>query len=234
MKNKVVAIVLAAGQGKRMNSQVAKQYLHIKGKPLLYYTLQAFEHSDVDEIILVTGKGEEQYCREQIIDYYSITKVKAIIPGGAERYDSVYQGLKACQETAFVLIHDGARPCITPQIINRTIEDVIKYEACIVAVPVKDTIKKIDENGFVNETLERNSLLIVQTPQAFSYSLISNAYDSIMHQEHQNITDDAMVVEAVTDTSIHVVEGSYCNIKVTTPEDLVVAERFLTKIERYE
>ncbi len=231
MRGKVVAIVLAAGQGKRMNSQVAKQYLEINDKPLLYYTLTAFDKSNVNEILLVTGRGEEEYCKKQIVERYGITKVKAIVSGGKERYDSVYQGLKECIGADYVLIHDGARPLITPEVINRTIESVTQYQACIVAMPVKDTIKKIDVNGVVDETLDRNTLWMVQTPQAFSYSLVRKAYEDIMQQEHSHITDDAMVVEAMTDVPIHVVEGSYTNIKVTTPEDLCVAERFLTLID---
>lgn len=234
MKNKVVAIILAAGQGKRMNSQVAKQYLQINNKPLLYYTLAAFEKSKVEEIILVTGKDEEQYCKEQIVDQYGFTKVKNIVAGGQERYDSVYHGLHACKETGYVLIHDGARPCITPEIINRTIQEVWKHQACIVAVPVKDTIKQVNEDEVVKETFDRNTLRIVQTPQAFSYELLLQAYDKIMQQEHTNVTDDAMVVETMTHIPIHVVEGSYSNIKVTTPEDLLIAERFLSLIEYYD
>ncbi len=229
MSNKVVAIVLAAGQGKRMNSQVAKQYLQIKNRPLLYYTLTAFEKSYVDEIILVTANGEERYCKEQIVDSFGIKKIKAIVSGGRERYDSVWQGLNACHEAEYVLIHDGARPCIKPEIINRTIDCVKENQACIVAMPVKDTIKIVDD-GMVAETLDRKSLMIVQTPQAFSYSLIRNAYEKIMQYEHDNLTDDAMVVERATDVSIHIVEGSYTNIKVTTPEDMLVAETFLRSI----
>ena len=226
--------MLAAGQGKRMQSQVAKQYLCIKDKPLLYYTLAAFDQSNVDEVILVTGKGEVEYCSNDIVNYYDIKKVKKVIPGGNERYDSVYQGLLVCDETDYVLIHDGARPCITAEVINTTIDHVIQYKACIVAVPVKDTIKIVNRDGVINKTLERDSLVAVQTPQAFSYTLIRNAYESIMKQEHSHITDDAMVIESMTEVDIHVVEGSYTNIKVTTPEDLLVAERFLNTIDGYE
>ena len=234
MKGKIVAIVLAAGQGKRMNSQVAKQYLQINDKPLLYYTLSAFENSDVQEIILVTGKGEEQYCKENIVDQYGIKKVTTIVAGGDERYDSVYQGLLACRGTEYVLIHDGARPCITPEIINRTIDAVEIHKACIVTMPAKDTIKGTDDNGIVRETYDRDTLQIVQTPQAFSYPLILQAYEKIMLKEHGNVTDDAMVVESMTQVPIHVVEGSYTNIKVTTPEDILIAELFLNKIAPYD
>lgn len=227
MENKIVAIVLAAGQGKRMNSQVAKQYLEIREKPLLYYTLMAFQQSKVEEIVLVTGKGEEQYCLENIICPYGITKVHAVVTGGDERYDSVYEGLKRCRGAEYVLIHDGARPCISSTIIDNTISAVQIYNACIVAVPVKDTIKTVGQDGIVQETLPRDVLQIVQTPQAFSYPLIRDAYDRLMLQEHNSITDDAMVVEKMTQVPIHVVEGSYANIKVTTPEDLPLAESFL-------
>ena len=234
MNNKVVAIVLAAGQGKRMHSEVAKQYLKIKEKPILFYTLRAFEKSNVDEIVLVTGKGEEEYCRESIVRQYGFTKVSAIVCGGKERYDSVFEGLKVCKDTAYVLIHDGARPCISPAIINHTIEQVFMHKACIVAVPVKDTIKRVDQNGVVQDTIHRDELRIVQTPQAFDYNIIRNSYEVLMQQEHTHITDDAMVVETVSDIKVHVVEGSYMNIKVTTPEDLHIIKEYLNTIDLYE
>ncbi|MBR5127226.1 MAG: 2-C-methyl-D-erythritol 4-phosphate cytidylyltransferase, partial [Roseburia sp.] len=173
---KTTAIVLAAGAGKRMNSKVQKQYLLLKEKPVLYYSLKAFEESQVEDIILVVGAGEIEYCQKEIIEKYGIQKVRAIVAGGKERYHSVYEGLKAAGQTDYVLIHDGARPFVSQAIIERTIAAVSEYKACVVGMPVKDTIKIADEAGYAKETPNRSRVWMVQTPQAFSYSLIYDAY----------------------------------------------------------
>ena len=143
---KVTAIVLAAGSGKRMNSKVHKQYLLMNGKPVLYYSLKAFEESNVDKIVLVVGAGEIEYCKKEIVERYGFVKVCAIVEGGKERYHSVYEGLKAAGETDYVLIHDGARPFLTQDIIERTITMVAQCKACVVGMPVKDTIKIVDKD----------------------------------------------------------------------------------------
>jgi len=226
---KTTAIVLAAGSGKRMNSKVHKQYLLLKGKPVLYYSLKAFEDSQVDEIILVVGTGEIAFCREEIVDRYGFKKVRAVVEGGRERYHSVYEGLKAAGEADYVLIHDGARPFVSQSIIERTIETVCEYKACVVGMPVKDTIKIVDEDTFAKETPNRSYVWMVQTPQAFAFPLIYDAYTRILAEEDSAITDDAMVVERMTDYKVKLIEGSYQNIKITTPEDLDVAEKFFEK-----
>lgn len=227
---KNTAIVLAAGQGKRMNSKIQKQFLEIQGRPLLYYSLCCFQESPlVDEIILVTGKQSIDYCEKEIVKKYDFTKVKKIIEGGRERYDSVYAGLLACEDTEYVMIHDGARPFITQDMIERGMVCVKKTGACSAGMPSKDTVKIVDSDGFVRETPERNRVWIIQTPQIFSYSLIRKAHESIHKENMANITDDAMIVESQTSVQVALFEGSYRNIKITTSEDLYVAEAFLKK-----
>lgn len=229
---KCTAIILAAGQGKRMKTKVQKQFLMLQGKPLLYYSLSCFQKSnEINEIVVVTGKDSIDYCRNEIIEKYEFTKVKCITEGGKERYDSVYAGLEACSaDTDYVFIHDGARPFITEDIIKRTKEGAIAYGACIAGVPSKDTMKIIDENNMVSQTLDRSKVWCVQTPQVFLYHLIKEAHDNAKHVNMQEITDDAMVVERYKNTQVHIVEGAYDNIKITTPEDLLVAEKILKKI----
>lgn len=227
---KITAIVLAAGSGKRMNSNVHKQYLLIKEKPVLYYSLKAFEQSRVDDIILVVGAGEVDYCKKDIVEKYGIRKVCAIVEGGKERYHSVYEGLKAVSDAEYVLIHDGARPFVSQPIIERAIEGVCEHKACVVGMPVKDTIKIVDDETFANETPDRSRVWMVQTPQAFEYSLIYDAYTKMLTGESAGITDDAMVVERMTDCKVKLIEGSYQNIKITTPEDLDIAEIYLAKL----
>lgn len=227
---KVTAIVLAAGSGKRMNSKVHKQYLLINEKPVLYYSLKAFEESSVDEIVLVVGADEIEYCKKEIVELFGFTKVCAIVEGGKERYNSVYEGLKAAGETDYVLIHDGARPFLTQDIIERTIISVAQYGACVVGMPVKDTIKIVDDETFAKETPDRTKVWQVQTPQAFSYELVYDAYTRMLAGDDTGITDDAMVVERMTDYKVKLIEGSYRNIKITTPEDLLVAEVYLKNI----
>lgn len=227
---KCTAIVLAAGQGKRMKTKVQKQFLLLNGKPLLYYSLACFQNSrEIDEIILVTGKESLDFCRKEIVDFYGFSKVKAIVPGGKERYDSVYAGLCACEGADYVLIHDGARPFVTEEIICRIKEAVIVYQACIAGMPSKDTVKIADEGQMVAATPKRSLVWTIQTPQAFSYELIKEAHEKARQGDMNEITDDAMVVEAFSDQSIRLVEGSYENIKVTTPEDIFLAEKILKK-----
>lgn len=221
---KYVAIVLSGGSGKRMNSQVHKQYLLIKEKPVIYYALKAFQESNVDEIVLVVGSGEIDFARDEIVEKYCLSKVTKIVEGGKERYHSVYEGLKAAEDADYVLIHDGARPFVNQDIILRSMEAVKEYGACVAGMPVKDTIKIADESGYAAETPERSKVWMVQTPQTFSYELIRDAYCRMLQNENTSITDDAMVVETMTDTRVKLVEGDYRNIKITTPEDLLIAE----------
>lgn len=224
------AIVLAAGQGKRMGTKVHKQYLELAGKPVLYYSLKAFAYSDViDEIYLITGPGEEEYCRREIIEKYEIPKVTKILPGGAQRYHSVWNGVQEMEEEGYVFIHDGARPFVNHEIIERVFQEVIHHKACVVGMPVKDTIKVVDDNEFVKNTPDRKSLWMIQTPQVFENHLIKGAYSMLMRESYINVTDDAMVVEQMLKYPIKLVCGSYENIKITTPEDLDIAEVMIAR-----
>ena len=227
---KTAAVVLAAGSGKRMGTSVHKQYLLIKGKPVIYYTLRAFELSEVDEIILVTGADEIDYCSREIVEKYNFQKVRAVIAGGKERYDSVYEGLKALSDCDYVLIHDGARPLISSVLINANISCVQEKEACITDVPAKDTIKVADNKGYVSDTPDRSKLWQIQTPQSFEYELIMDAYEKMIKDSARgNITDDAMVVEKYTSVRVKLTQSSYKNIKITTPDDIIIAESFIKK-----
>ena len=230
---KSTAIVLAAGQGKRMNSKVQKQFLLIKGKPVLYYSLSCFQNSrEIEEIIVVTGKDSINFCKQEIIEAYGFSKVKAVIAGGRERYDSVYAGLCACEDSDYVFIHDGARPFLTEDMIRRGKEAVLASGACVIGMPSKDTIKIADENGMVASTPSRSLVWNIQTPQIFSYTAIREAYERARQQNMADITDDAMVMERFGNMKIKLVEGSYENIKITTPEDIIVAEKILEKIQK--
>lgn len=229
---KSTAIILAAGQGKRMHSRVQKQFLSLKGKPVLYYSLACFQNSpEIQEIILVTSAESVEYCKKEIVQNYEFSKVKKIIPGGKERYDSVFQGLLACTDCDYVYIHDGARPFVTEEIIARVEKTVKKYGGCVVGMPSKDTVKIADEKQFIAQTPRRSLVWTVQTPQVFSYGLIRRAYEKARQKSMDNITDDAMVAEVYENIQIPLVEGSYENIKITTPEDLLIAERILEKGE---
>ncbi|MDF2472219.1 MAG: 2-C-methyl-D-erythritol 4-phosphate cytidylyltransferase [Anaerocolumna sp.] len=229
-QSKTTAIIVAAGSGKRMASDIPKQYLLLEGKPILYYTLKAFENSSVSDIVLVVGKNDIDYCRHEIVEKYGIQKIKSIVEGGKERYHSSYHGLMEAMGAEYVLIHDGARPFITREIIDITIQEVMAHKACIVGVPAKDTIKLVNEHGFVYNTPNRDTVWAVQTPQAFSYNLILAAYTKLLSLPEAsilNITDDAMVVEHMMNHPVKLVMGSYRNIKITTPEDLVIGSSFL-------
>ena len=222
--NKITAIVLAAGSGSRMKSKTKKQFMEIKGKPVIWYSLFEFEKSRVDEIILVTGKEDIDYCKKEIVEKYNLKKIKNVVAGGSERYESVYNGLKEVTGN-IVLIHDGARPLINNEIIERSIEGTIKSDACVVGVPVKDTIKRANKEGYIIDTPNRSELWITQTPQSFKTDLVKMAYKKMKEELEKgnttlNITDDAMVVEEFTTNQVRFVQGDYKNIKVTTPEDI--------------
>lgn len=232
---RTTAIVLAAGQGKRMNCDVHKQYLLINDKPVLYYSLKVFEDSFIDDVVLVVGKGEEEYCRKEIIERYSFTKIRVITEGGKERYHSVANGINAITwKCDFVFVHDGARPFINNEILERAYDTVKDTQACVVGMPVKDTIKIVDEKRFVTSTPPRAFVWQVQTPQVFSYELINYSYNKLIEEEanllknNVLITDDAMVIEYFAHKRVKIVEGSYQNIKITTFEDLGIAKSFLS------
>ena len=227
-KKNIGAVILAAGRGVRMQSKVQKQYLLLGGRQVIYYSLKAFEDSRVDKIVLVVSPGDVEYG-ERLVEEYGLKKVVKIVEGGKERYHSVYAGLRVLEDCEYVLIHDGARPFVTETIIDRAIRGAQKYGACVISMPVKDTIKLTDALQFVTETPRRDRVWLMQTPQAFQYSIVRKAYDMLDESGANGrvITDDAMVVETFLNHPIKLVEGSYSNIKLTTPDDMVIAEALL-------
>lgn len=221
------AIILLGGEGKRMKSDVKKQYINIKGFPIIYYTIKAFEKSNIDEIVLVVPKGEEELVRKDIVDFYSFSKVKTIVEGGSERIWSVKNGLLV-SKGEYVLIHDGVRPLIGTNIINRIIKEVQEKRRVILALPSKDTIK-IVKDGKIEKTVDRKTTYIIQTPQAFLRDDILDSYKKIEKNSKidiTKITDDAMLME-LTGKDVYVTMGDYSNIKLTTKEDIDTVESLL-------
>lgn len=222
-------IVLAGGKGKRMGSKVSKQFLLVKNKPVLYYTIKQFiDNKLIDKIILVLPKDEIDYCKREVLEKYSL-KVDYIIEGGLERQDSVYNGLKAAEGSNIVLIHDGARPFVSKEIIDKGIKYAINYGAAAPGVVPKDTIKVRDEDSFSKETLKREELIAIQTPQVFKYEIIKECHNRIK-EERIVVTDDTMVVEKYNN-KVYLYEGDYKNIKITTPEDLILAEYLADSVD---
>lgn len=232
MDNKNYAIILAAGRGTRMNQNINKMFLPLKGKPLIAHTLEVFYSLDIIQgIVLVVSPGEEDMMREKVLDVYPPKKPIKLVCGGAERQHSVYNGLKDLpSDTQLVAIHDGARPLITPQVIERSFEVAKKWGAAVAGMPVKDTIKLVDPSGKVKDTPDRNYLWLVQTPQTFSYPLIMEAHDKAT-RDNFLATDDSSLVERLG-RDVYMIEGGYENLKITTPEDIAIAEGILTARER--
>jgi 2-C-methyl-D-erythritol 4-phosphate cytidylyltransferase len=228
--SKNYAIIVAAGKGRRMGADINKQFLNIKDKPILYYSISAFsKHPLIDGIILVCSNNEIDYCKEQIVEKYNIKKIIKIVSGGKERQDSVLNGLKAISDCDVVLIHDGARPFVSYKIIEEGIKYAKTYGACTCGINPKDTIKIKSNDGFSEDTLDRSKLFCVQTPQCFNYNLIMK-YHEKLRQEYGFVTDDSSVVERYG-KKVYLYEGSYTNIKITTQEDLLIAE---TILEQYQ
>lgn len=242
MKKRCTAIVLAAGSGKRMQSNVAKQFMTVDGKPLIWYSLQAVEQSEViDDCILVTGAEDISYVQKEIVEKYGFSKVDTIVAGGRERYESVANAMQVLagegrpvpNVDGYVFVHDGARPFLTEEILYSTYEAVQEHHACVAAVPSKDTVKIADAEGFAASTPDRRIVWNIQTPQVFETELAVGAYGKLMQElprleaEGITVTDDAMVVELFTDVRVKLAEGSYRNMKVTTPEDICIAEALL-------
>lgn len=222
---KVTAIILAGGKGKRMGGDVSKQFLELQGKPILYYTIKRFiDNANIHNIILVLPEDEIDYCKSIVLDKYNL-KVDKIVFGGKERNDSVYNGLMAVEESQIVLIHDGARPFVSNRIINEGIEHARKYGAAACGVTPKDTIKVIDQFSFSKDTPDRSTLVAIQTPQCFNYNMILAAHE-LIRKEGSSVTDDTMVAEFYGE-KVYIYNGDYTNIKITTPEDLILGEKLL-------
>lgn len=229
--SKVSVIVLAAGKGKRMGKEVNKQFLLLNDKPILSYTIAAFESNyNIDEIIVVAAKNEIEYCVKNVIEKYNFKKVTKVVEGGEERKDSVLNGLRVLSDCEIVLIHDGARPFVNDRIINEGVENARRYGACTCGVSPKDTIKIRNSDGFAIETPNREELFLVQTPQCFKYSLIKDAHEMITKVKNYNITDDTMVAE-MAGHKVYLYSGEYSNIKITTPEDMYIGLSILNSLE---
>lgn len=223
MKN--IAIILAGGKGKRMGADISKQFLTINSKPIICYTIEAFQKSDlIDEIIVVLPKDEIDYFNKEVLGKYDLN-ISKIVEGGKERQDSVYNALQSIKNCNIVLIHDGARPLVSEEIIEKGISYAEMYSAAAPGVMPKDTIKVINSERISKETLVRNNLVAVQTPQCFKYSLIKECHSKI-RENNIEVTDDTMVVETYGN-EVYIYEGDYENIKVTTKEDLILVKALL-------
>ncbi|NME83975.1 2-C-methyl-D-erythritol 4-phosphate cytidylyltransferase [Clostridium sp. SM-530-WT-3G] len=218
----VSVIVLAGGRGKRMGSATSKQYIDLNGRPILYYTLKKFiDNKFIDKIILVIPEDEIEYCKKEVLEKYDL-RVDEVAFGGKERQDSVYNGLKKAEGSDIVLIHDGARPFISDEIIDKGIKYAEIYKAAAPGVMPKDTIKIKDNKNFSIDTPLRSSLVAVQTPQVFDYNMICECHEKVKEQNIQ-VTDDTMVAE-LFGNKVYLYDGEYTNIKITTPEDLILAQ----------
>ena len=266
-----IAIVLSAGRGSRMHTGQPKQYLELCGRPVIAWPLQAFEEFDgIDDVILVSAEEDIEYCRNDIVNRYGFSKVRSVVAGGAERYLSVWQGLKEAARIlyesavsgekngivhhadsqsgsdaddtsergageqpqgyeSYIMIHDGARPLVDGEILGRALNDVREHGACVVGMPVKDTIKMADDDGFAADTPPRSRLWQIQTPQTFSFPLVYEAYRRLIEDGVTDVTDDAMVVERRRRTKVKLTVGSYRNLKITTPEDLEIARMLMQR-----
>jgi 2-C-methyl-D-erythritol 4-phosphate cytidylyltransferase len=223
-ENFVSVIIAAAGMSNRMGSKINKQFIVIDNKPILAQTIEKFESCKyVDEIIVVSKEQEVEYCRKEIVRKYGYRKVTNIIKGGKERQDSIYNGIMALNErTDIVLTHDGARPFVRMESIISGIEGALEHGACVIGVPLKDTIKVIEDNNQVHHTPNRALLWAAQTPQCFQIDLLKEGYEYAISEGILG-TDDSSLVEK-KGYPVKMIMGTYDNIKITTPEDLVVAE----------
>ena len=219
-------VIVAAGTGSRMNMGINKQFIKLEGKEIIAYTIEKFyNNSNIEDIVVVVKEDESEKYKKEILDKYNFKNVK-IAYGGKERQDSVYNGLKLLDEKCdVVLIHDGARPFVSDKIIDKSIEEAKEHKAIVVGVPVKDTIKVIDNDKNIVDTPNRSVLWAVQTPQTFDYNILIDAYKDAFKNKFYG-TDDAMLVERIG-YKVKMLEGSYNNIKITTQEDLNIGSQIL-------
>lgn len=228
MNENNIAIIVAAGQGRRAGGKIPKQFQVIEKKPILVRAIEPFEKAEfINEIILIVADDYVEYTTENIVKKYKLKKVKKILPGGLERFNSVQIGLSAIKKASYVFIHDGARPFLRDDTLEAVYKDVKKARASVLGVPVKYTIKLADEEHLVENTIDRAKLWEIQTPQVFEFELIKDAYKQAQMYHVEGLTDDAMVVERMTNTPVHILEGDYSNIKITTKVDLKIGKVYL-------
>lgn len=227
MADNLRVVIAAAGSGSRMGSKISKQYLQLEGHPVLTYSLKMFEdYAAVDEVIIVAREKDIEYCQKEIIKKYGYRKVSQVVAGGKERQDSVWVGLRQLhQDTDFVAVHDGARPLLTARLLDELLAQARQWGAAIPGVLARDTMKMVDRDGFVSQTLDRSSILAIQTPQVFRFAELWEAYQ-LARAEGFVSTDDASLFEKYIGR-VKVVAGDVNNLKITTPQDLVVAEAIL-------
>jgi 2-C-methyl-D-erythritol 4-phosphate cytidylyltransferase len=223
---RVEALIVSAGKGHRFIEGKKKQFHLLAEKPILAHTLDKFEACPlIHSILLVVGEEDMDYCLEEIIEKYQYKKISQIVPGGKRRQDSVKNGIEfLSKDTEIVVIHDGVRPFVTKEMIEDSIRSAIRFGAVVLAMPVKETIKMAQPDGTVLKTLDRESLWQIQTPQAFRVNVIKEAYHKATEDGFVG-TDDASLVERLG-VKVHILPGSYTNIKITTPEDLILANLF--------
>jgi len=225
--NQVIAVIPAAGSGTRMGSARSKQFMDLCGKPMLAITLERFQEcSHVDGIVVVVSEQNIAACTREIVDRYGMSKVTAVVSGGRRRQESVKNGIEAAPNSStWILVHDGARPLVTLELIERVITAARGYRAVIPGIPVKDTLKEIDSRGRVVKTVERGALRSIQTPQVFRYEDILSAHKKAVEEGWEGVTDDACLIEKIG-IPVELIQGEETNIKITTAKDLELA-RFL-------
>ncbi len=229
---KTAAVVAAAGQGKRLGARAPKQYLTLNQKPVLAHTLQALAACPaIEAIVLVVAPDYLDYCWDELLPGTGLKRLVTLVAGGPNRQDSVYRGLTALAASPpeYVAVHDGARPFVPLHCLEQVLAAAYAAGAAILAVPAKETLKLSDAEGRVEATLERSRVWIAQTPQVFAYPLLLAAYEQAQRDGFYG-TDDASLVER-TGASVAIVSGSYENIKLTTPEDLLLAEAIIRQRE---
>ena len=226
----IAAIIAAAGVGKRMGHQLPKPYLSLAGKPILAHTLKVFETiPEIREVTVVVHPDDLDYCQDNVIARFNFKKVLRLVPGGKERQDSVYHALKALKnedELEIVLVHDGVRPFVTPEMVRQVIDAARRHGGAVLGLPAQDTLKKVDTEGLVCRTLDRNDIWQIQTPQAFQAPLLWRAFTEAYSRDFYG-TDEAALLEELHQ-AVAVVAGSPFNLKITTPEDLELAEAIMS------
>lgn len=228
MADWVTAVVPAAGRGVRMGTGVPKQFLTLGSIPLLVHALQTFESSPIiSDIILVVPQDDCQFCRDNIVPTHGLKKVTQVVAGGRRRQDSVLNGVRAAKSTTdIVVIHDAVRPFVSLSMITQVVDAVRNHGAAIIAIPMRDTVKRVNPDGLITETLNREELWLAQTPQAFRFDLLLQAHEQ-GEADGVDATDDAFLVERLG-RFVAIVQGSSDNIKVTRPEDLHMGQAILT------
>ena len=231
---KVTAIIPSAGKGKRMGHSIPKHYICLEERPILAYTIDIFEKCpDINQILVVVKSGEEEYCLKEIVEKYMFKKVLRIVIGGERRQDSVYHGIKELDEdTDIVVVHDGVRPFVPVGLISETIKSARYVDGVIAALPVKDTLKEVSSDGFIKSTPRREFMWSAQTPQTFKKRIIEEAFIRAYNDNFHG-TDESSLIERIGG-KVKIIEGSPENIKITTKEDLLLAEFIMRTRQKRE